>query len=81
MKLFGREVSGSALCSFVIGGALIAFGEIHDDPLLMVAGLFWFMMGWEASIENRMAELRYRLSELEYVNEQLQRARGLQNGG
>jgi hypothetical protein len=81
MKLFGREVSGSALWNTIVGTALIFLGEIHDVPLLMVAGLVSLMMGMGASIDDRLAELRYRIGELEYKNEQLERRRGLQQGG
>jgi|RhiMetdeSRZDD1v2_1073273.scaffolds.fasta_scaffold3418237_1 hypothetical protein len=81
MKLFGREVSGSALLYSLAGIAEILLGEIYDVSLLIVAGLVTLMMAMEGSIEERLAQLRYRIGELEYKNEQLHRGRGLQNGG
>ena len=81
MKLFGREVSGSALLYTLTGVAEILLGEIYDVPLLIIAGLVTLMMAMEASIEDRLAELRYRIGELEYKNEQLERGRGLQQAG
>ena len=81
MKLSGREVSGAALLSSLTRIAEIFLGEIYDIPLLMVAGLITLMMAMEGSIEDRLAELRYRIGELEFKNEQLERGRGLQKGG
>ena len=81
MKLFGREVSGSALLYSLAGIAEIFLGEIYDVSLLIVAGLVTLMMAMEGSVEDRLAELRYRIGELEYKNEQSERGRGLQQAG
>ena len=81
MKLFGREVSGSAFLYTLTGVAEILLGEIYDVPLLIVAGFITLMMAMEASIEDRLAELRYRIGELEYKNEKLERGRDLQQAG
>jgi hypothetical protein len=81
MKLFGREVSGSALSYSLAGIAEIFLGEIYDVSLLIVAGLVTLMMAMEGSVEDRLAELRYRIGELESKNERLERGRSLQKDG
>jgi hypothetical protein len=66
-----------------VGAVLVAVGWFNNED--MYFGFIVMVMGLgfcgESRLNREIQELRYRIGELEYKNEQLERGRGLQQAG